>query len=229
MMARRGVLGVLSGTAVLLLSGCGILGGEKSYRFRMTVEVETSRGVKTGSSVMEVTAFEKLKLTSEERSGGGGLRGEAVVVDLPDGPLFVLLTMRGGGEGLNVAATRALAPDAPLQPVRNYVATVGKLGSWLGGAKAELPRADWPLMVRFRDINDPTSVEKIDPETVGVKRMVVETTGDDVTTGIEDKFPPWFMRLVEKKAMLNGKASAVVLTNNLVDNLGPGSFSTEIR
>jgi hypothetical protein len=43
------------------------------------------------------------------------------------------------------------------------------------------------MMVRFRDLNDPKSVERVDPEAAGVKRIIVETTGDDVTTGIEKR------------------------------------------
>jgi hypothetical protein len=51
MMARRGALGLLAGTVAALLSGCGSFFRSGSYRFRMTVEVETPEGVRTGSSV----------------------------------------------------------------------------------------------------------------------------------------------------------------------------------
>ena len=189
MMARRGMLGVMAGSVAAVLTGCGILGGEKSYRFRMTVEVETPQGLKTGSSVMEVTAYEKLKLTSEEHGGGGGLRGEAVVVETADGPVFVLLKNDGSGQPLRAQVTAALAPGAPLNPIASYVATVGDLGGMFASAKAELPRKAWPQMVRFRDLSDPKSVEKVAPEAAGVKRIVVETTMDAVTTGIEKRIP----------------------------------------
>ena len=43
------------------------------------------------------------------------------------------------------------------------------------------------MMVRFADINDPKSVERVDPKAVGVKRILLETTNDDVTTGIEKR------------------------------------------
>ena len=59
--------------------------------------------------------------------------------------------------------------------------------------KAELSRADWPLMVRFGDINDPKTVEQVDPDTIGVKRIVLETTRADVTTGIEKRIP-WIIK-----------------------------------
>ena len=184
-MARREVMGLLAGAMSLALSGCGILGGAKSYRFRMTVEVETPQGLKTGSSVMEITSYRKMKLTSEEHAGGGSFRGEAVVVDLADRPLFVLLKNDGASQPLDTRVTAALAAEASFRTVDDYVAAVGKLGGMFSSAKAELPREDWPMMVRFRDIADPKSVEKVDPETIGVKRISLETTSDDVTTGIE--------------------------------------------
>ena len=82
-----------------------------SYRFRMTVEIETPQGIRTGSSVMEEGAYKKLKLTSEEHGGGGYTHGEAVVVDLPDGPAFALLTLGDGQQPLGYVVTNALVPD----------------------------------------------------------------------------------------------------------------------
>lgn len=187
-MSRRGVLGLLAGGVTALLSGCGLV-NNNSYRFKMTVEVETPQGVKTGSGVMKVTAYKIATLTSEEKPGGGGLTGEAVIVDLTSGPLFILLKMPRSGKNLGAAVTLALAPDTADSDIDGYVAAVRKLGGWSGNAKAELPRADWPMMVRFRDIGDPKSVEKVDPEVIGVTRIVVETTSDSVSTGIEERVP----------------------------------------
>jgi hypothetical protein len=155
----------------------------------MTVEVETPRGLKTGAGVMEVSAYHTLALTSEEKPGGGGLKGEAVVVDLPGRPLFVLLKRPDAMGSLAAAVTLALAPDAKVGGLDAYIDAVRKLGGWSAHAKADLPREDWPLMVRFKDINDPKSVEKVDPDAIAVKRILLETTRDDVTTGIEKRIP----------------------------------------
>lgn len=43
------------------------------------------------------------------------------------------------------------------------------------------------MMVRFRDLNDPKSVERVDPDAICVRRITAETTSDDVTTGIEKR------------------------------------------
>jgi hypothetical protein len=153
----------------------------------MTVEVQIPEGMKSGSSVMEVRATKHLKLTSEERAGSAGIRGEAVVVDLPDGPIFVTLDIPGSGQGLYYRVTKALAPDTPGKPVSDLVTVVGKLGGWFASAKAELPYEYWPMMLRFRNLADSKSVEKVDPAVIGVRRILLETTSDEVTTGIKKR------------------------------------------
>jgi hypothetical protein len=230
MMARRtfgrGVMGLLAGA---VLGGCGFLNGKPTYRFRMTVEMETPEGVKSGSSVMEIYAEKHAALTSEEGSGftSGLIRAEAVVIELPRGPVFALLTRASDARAFGGEITEALAQMAHNGDWETYMAAVKRLGGE-NGVKADLPRTDWPMMVRFGDLNDPKSVEPVDPAAIGVKRIMLETTSDDVTTGIEKRIP-WFIGLVKNKAKLNGKTSAAIFTNDLVDNLGPGSFSTEVR
>ena len=227
MMARRGVMGVLAGGVAAVMGGCGVLGGEKSYRFRMTVEVETPQGLKTGSSVMEITSYKTMKLTSEEHAGGGSFRGEALVVELADGPLFVLLKNDGTGQPLDTRVTSALSGESSFRTVDDYVAAVGKLGGMFGSAKAELPRADGPLMVRFRDIDDPKSVDQVDPEAIGVKRIVVETTNDDVTTGIEQRLG-WFTQYLDRH--LDGTSASIedLTSDSPSAHMSSRSFSTEI-
>jgi hypothetical protein len=82
-------------TAIVTLISCSK--GLPSYRYKMTVEVETPQGLRSGSSVIEV------------RTSGGGLtntggiqsrvQGEAVAVDLGSrGALFALLTARNDAD-----------------------------------------------------------------------------------------------------------------------------------
>lgn len=151
----------------------------------MTVEAETSQGMKAGSSVYEVYADKRLALTSEEAEISDGLRGQALVVDLPQGPVFALLKQDGNsGLYLHRAVTVALS-GRMFKGLDDLIAMTGKLGgAFAGTARAELPRENWPMMVRFRDINDPASVEKVEPEAIGIRRIIVETTGDAVSTGI---------------------------------------------
>ena len=226
MTRRQWMLGL---TAALSTGGCGSF-GTSSYRFRMTVEVETPQGIRIGSSVMEERAYKKFRFTSEEHGGGGATKGEAVAIDLPDGPVFALLTLGDAQQPLGYIVTNALVPDMKLADIDAYVATVAKLGR--GGAKTDLPRfwrssyPGWPMMVRFRDIHDPKTVERVDPQVIGVKRIWVETTSDPVTTGIEKRLG-WLESIIKRRVGLNGR-TGYVSTKELSDNLDPSSFSTEI-
>jgi hypothetical protein len=188
----------------------------------MTVEVETPGGLKTGSSVMEVYADKHAALTSEEGSGftSGLLRAEALVIELPDGPVFALLTRASDSRAFGGEMTEALAQMGHADDWKPYMAAVKRLGGE-NGIKADLPREDWPMMVRFRDLNDPKSVEQVDPDTIGVKRIALETTSDDVTTGIEKRLG-WLTTL--KGGYLNGATTA----RNAGLGLAAGNFSTEI-
>jgi hypothetical protein len=187
MMARRAfgrsVLGVMAGAATAVLSGCGKMGGSKRYRFKMTVEVETPQGLKRGSAVYEVSAGKLVALTSEEAERSAGARGEALVVDLVDGPVFVLMKPPEGSKHDDLAQLSMAVLDPAYQ--NDWVESAGRIaGSW-STLKGEAKREDWPMMVRFKDLNDPKSVERVDPDSIGVTRIVLETTSDDVTTGIE--------------------------------------------
>ena len=228
MMARRGALGVLAGGMAALLGGCGIFGKSISYRYRLTVEVETPEGVRTGSSVIQVDL--------DEQSGLEGshlqlrMTGEAVAVDLPGGrTLFALL------DG---------------SPVAGIYATLEKSLDWYAGAKAlkntdgvhSVPRTVanfrgeqvdvWPMLVTFGNLADPRTVKRVDPDnaaaTLGegmrVKRITVEMTDDDVTTGIEKRLPEQFWSMWSKSHNEEMKKNGGVMKNPFFKSL-PGQLS----
>lgn len=184
---RRAVLALLTMTAGML-AGCG---STDRVRYKMTVEIDTPQGVKSGSAVREVAYRVPSKLLfpsiAEDRPQWR-VRGEAVTVEMPDGQvLFALLT---SGDGVSDYAGRdiwfirrelnrdsfVLLPNPP-RTTRPVIAN------------------PLPMLVRFRNIADPTTVEKVDPENLaasfgaGVKlrRTTVELTDDPVTTGIEKR------------------------------------------
>ena len=89
---RFAILLAVVAAITLGLSGCT---KADSYRYRLTVEVDTPQGLRTGSSVIEV-GF--LKIPDWLPNGGGvsiKYRGEAVAVDLPDGQI-VFAPFRSG-------------------------------------------------------------------------------------------------------------------------------------
>lgn len=189
MMVRRGVLGLLAGGAVFLLSGCGLISSRASYRFRMTVEVETPSGLRAGSSVYEfIAAKNTMKLLADERSGGVRTLGEATIIELDGGPVFVTLVSPVAGVDLGGEATEALLATLPDDGGDDYIAAIDKLGGWFADpASAELPREKWPLMVRFDNVNDPASAQPVNPDVIGVKRILLETTRDELTVVIRER------------------------------------------
>ena len=183
MMTRRGVFGVLASGAAALLLGCSLF-GPQPFRYKMTIEVKTSEGVKAFSSVRAISYSKRFP------DGGYNthVRGEAVIMDLPGGPVFALLYGAGGsGEYAEEIAEAALVSE--LKPG-------GANRDYRHGQFAEvyptkpnivnyMPKDPLPMFVRFRDINDPTSIERVDPANIGVTRVTVEKTSEDVTMGIK--------------------------------------------
>lgn len=195
-MARRmfgrgllAALGLASAGLAIALGGCSF---RPSFRYKMTVEVQTPQGVKTGHAVREVSF-------SARANGGdyGHVKGEAVAIDLPNGDvLFALLT----------------SGDGDVDYAGNTMASLFKqLGSdtiqlWPDPPRVSAPIIGDPLpmLVRFRDVSDPRSVERVDKAnlaaTFGIgyalKRITVEKTDEPVTVGIGTQLP-WLSEFPE--------------------------------
>jgi hypothetical protein len=181
--------------AALTLAGCG---GDRfpDYRFRMTVEAETPAGTKTAFSVIqdetrEVGAFD----SSTGKILNTKIIGEAVTVELAQGDLvFALLSKPDNvmfAAGLPSRAIRPVyADDLPDDEQYDSSVRLQKAIAQATGVH-DLPRADWPMFVRFRDIADPASVEEVNPDALPgggrIKRITIEITDDEVTTGIEKR------------------------------------------
>ncbi|MEP6784946.1 MAG: hypothetical protein ABI898_04300 [Sphingomonadales bacterium] len=228
-LTRRSALTAGLGLAgIFALGGCQLLGLEWRYRYRLTVEVEAGGKLFTGSSVIEVTR------TKGPTGIGGTSRGEAVAVDLPGGrTLFALL--RGDMGGVDWPFTMPHWAFADRLGDTNMVdpAALDKLGS-LRGATVILSPAQYPLLVTFRDVRDPKSVERVDPQAldnsfgpnVRLHRITVSMTDAPITTGIEKRFQWWS---AYRRSHFDGTSTVSEdLTNNLLSSsLSSGSFSTE--
>ena len=51
------------------------------------------------------------------------------------------------------------------------------------------PTQAWPMFVTFSNPSDPRTVREVSPEVIGVDRITIEITDEDVTTGIEERLP----------------------------------------
>ncbi len=188
-MKRRNVLaGALLSIAALALGGCWPL--DRTARVKLHVDVMTSQGLKSGGSVLELI-YQSEFVYDGTFQRTTGLRGQAVAIDLPGGPVFALLRVPGGSDPspITTAIMDGLAPVPPGDdPSKGMKDQVEKISCrWFCNLKTDLPRDDWPLMVRFRNINDPKSVEQVDPVATGVAHIWVESTSDPVSTGIEKR------------------------------------------
>lgn len=187
------------------LGACGLTDQTPDYRYRLTVEIDTPEGLRTGSSVIEVQTAVSKGIPSPGTIQWRA-RGEAAAVDLPGGKtLFALLR----SENDNDWAKRVmfmLAPEAPSGAPDSFQArfdTMLKLNGPIVLPRVWPPvghleeRSAYPILVTFGDLDDPTSVERVDPddlsatfgEGVALRRITVELTEESVTRGVVARLP----------------------------------------
>ncbi|MHA7777188.1 hypothetical protein [Roseibium sp. M-1] len=201
------------------------------YRLDVTFEVD---GVPiTGGAVQ--------KLVVERVYGLGQVRaewwtfGEAVRVNLPGyGAVYVLMTSPTP-DGTYTFATKGrfdflVSSACKLKEQRGdrnwneYVRMIGQVSG-----QCDVPEHSLPLMVRFRDENDPTSVERIFPnqlpthykEHVRFVDAKINITSEPVTYNIKAHLP-WLSTDREKRLSPNFLGSA---NPNLSETLKYGYFS----
>lgn len=214
---------LVAGGLLLALPGCGVAGEQlPDYRYRLTVEVDTPEGLKTGSSVIAV----KTGIAGRNAIPTPGViqrraRGEAVTVDLgPRGLLFALLRSDDNSDWAS-GVMFGFAPDLPMPKDESGKgdATAHTRARFMGmlqkrelivlperfkGSKYAEGSHARPMLVRFGDIADPKTVERVDPDKlsasfgkgVTLRRITVQLTDDPVTTGIEKRLA-WLPRVYE--------------------------------
>lgn len=233
-MIDRAVWWVIALVAALAVAGCGTK--HESFRYRLTVEVETPQGLRSGSSVIEVDVSqtgENAWATPEARGLRFKIRGEAVAVDLPNGQvLFALLS------GEDSPQRAAGLPYATLQPPRfegefDYIKRTRALERT--DRLGVVPRSAYPMLVTFGDLSDPASVELVDPddlaasfgEGVRLKRLTVQMTDDPVTTGTQKRLA-WLAEHGRNHARLKPSGSRYLDEAEPINLVTPGDFSTEL-
>lgn len=181
------------------VTACAVTYDHATWRYRMTVTVETPEGLKTGSAVREVSAFREPKLMPEQTSGHAALsKGEAVVVDL--GKRGVLFALMRGGRSDEDYGYRVVF-DAFPYPSKNGGGQLTSGGidyySHLKAGPVELPQDDYPIFARFKDLNDFKTIEAV-PATdfasafgagVHLKSVTIEMTTDPITAAIVQHLP----------------------------------------
>jgi hypothetical protein len=200
-MASPFLLRILAVAAMgFCLASCG---RSESYRYKLTLTVNTPDGTKRGSSVVEVLFYD---VSIPERGTMHKLTGEALYLDLGAGrrPLIALLSKQLHLENRKQSWSRDGGPTdnllLPLYGVTvpastsalNYVPTIARLR----GARA-ITTHDLPDLVTFADIKDPKTVIEVDPKDltaslgagVSWNEMTLEMTDEPITKGIALKLP----------------------------------------
>lgn len=187
---RRLFAAALLGTTGLLLDGCGLMARQWRYRYRLTATLGRGGQTVQGSSVVEV-------VRRQVSNGiGGRINGEAVAVDVPGaGVLFVLLSSLDWG----VDWALTIVHHAFSQQLGTTDMVNGEVLDRLDkmiGAKASVPAKYYPSMVKFRDSQDPATVEELAPADISARfggfalqDLTIELTDESPRQTIYAKLP----------------------------------------
>lgn len=234
-------LSLLAGIGyVIYLPLCfvGLAGCSDRYQWneKLTLEMEVQTGVKTASSVQTVSKIHTLWGLPEAKGVRTNFSGEAVVMEVRPGKyLFALFSSK-----LNRSRRFGLFYNNDLDEVYRRELNLSK-GSYkhgtvkerydltmqLKGRAVAIPQRYYPLLVTFKDINDPTSVELVDPENLAatfghnikLKRITIEITDEPVTRGKVKQVLNWFTKYRKNGYRLNGEkcVACPVTSKNLAD------------
>lgn len=249
----RGCLITFVVAAAVIAFGLWAMSGDKStLRSRLTLVVETPEGDRSGSSVSQVTilspgpcnraiGFSSLGIEDEE--------GEAVVVDLgARGVLFVTLAdekaIRSGRSGMYNAGLTLFSQKKFRGKVGGGLCSKDEYAAYLDEVQRQKPRGDLPfeylpVLVRFRDTNDPAGVEWVDPsdlaksfgQGVRLKRAFIEITDDPLTKEIESRLP-WLAQKAEsgvRRSLIPMQGLQTLAESSTIELLGYKDFRVEFH
>lgn len=193
-----------------------------TWRYKITVNVETPEGLKSGSSVREVTFKSGPKILPDVSGSSWKVTGEAVVVDLGKGKyLFALMDVDGSYQIVHDVFPYEASSR------HNYI----KYYQGLTGQRKALTPSQYPLLVTFANIKDPKTVKKVGSNELSkvlgqgivLKDITLEMTDESVWHEIS-KYLPWLDQIESQKVRLNGSSSVATFSNEILDNLGAASF-----
>lgn len=205
------------------ITACSIAWSEAypsgTWRYKMTVSVDTPEGVKTGSAVREVIAKREPKI-AESPGATAKLIGEAIVIDL--GKRGVLFAVMNWNDYTYVFKTFPGPPGLSVEGIKYY--------SSLKNSKTKIENKHAPMFVYFKDISDPKTVkiirQKTDPVVdrtygkenivnfpeafgagVDLKEITIEMTDEPITWSV-DNYLPWLSSRKKIKGYLGGDSQS---------------------
>jgi len=233
---RRCFLSGLSTTFLPLLSGCDKV-SSVTYRFRTTIEVKTPDGLFSGSTVRQLSYGKPNFPFVSGRFYPQNIKGESVIIDLPAGSLFSLLyyghsnTESGDGELLSYVDNHPEIDYGDIAKERSN--QIDKMDFLIRRRlRWELPRDQYPRIVRFRNLDDPKSAELVYPGNMqkilgdgsDIVKISLEIVDDNVTDNIR-KYIPW----IDRYLSISFAGNRHNASNDFLDTLSLSSFTTEAR
>lgn len=230
--------------AVLVFMTIGLSGCSDTYEWneKVTVEVETPDGLKTASSVQAIELIHTWAGLPEMKGASTYFKGEAVVMEvLPGRFLFALLSSeRRSDQRLSLFYNNELddlyrrelglkAGEYKHNTVQEKMALTLKTK----GRSMAMPSYYYPLLVTFKDINDPSSVQKVEPDNlsavfgsgVKLKRITYEIVDEPVTKGQVLTALSWIKTHLGR---LDGNRYGTIDSkNSFANSLSAGAFLTE--
>ncbi len=224
---KKALLWVVAVIAFVVL-GYRLIYPTYTWNQKLTVEVETPGGMKSGSSVVEARVVYKPTLGLPEAKGmSNHWRGEATIVDLGQKRFLFALLGHPVREAQATFKNSILRDPDARYPVTSY-RKLARLRQ-----KAAIPFSRLPLLVTFTDINDPASVVRVDRYDlekhfgtgVKLKAVTLEITREKVTKGEVEKVLGWLDALGNNH--LDGQRYETIdAENRFANSLAPGNFRT---
>lgn len=188
----------------------------RHWNQKMTVTIETPQGEVSGAAVQRIdwqgTSGLYKNIVSNVDTGGSSweVTGEAVAVEVSPGRwLFALLKGANGWQG-DAGRNLSYTLTAPDGLPSSTEAAMDRVVALPKDKAVDLLSNAYPLLVTFDDINDPKSVQLVDPANlaatfgpgVSLKAVTLAVTDAPVTEGKVATFPFW--PALEKQITFSG-------------------------
>ena len=199
------VTGVLVRSLMVLLLSLGLSGCFATYSWhqKMTLEVKVDGQLYVTSSVIEVSTTSHPDWLPAEGSYDSEMKGEAVVLELPEKRYLFTL----------IKDAIFLAPKVFEDQLDGALSESNDRWAQILEDLQEvhdIDPKDYPLLVTFTDITDPKAITQVDPDNlaatfgsgVSLQRITLEITDEGITEGKIESVLGWLdsvNRLVEPK------------------------------
>jgi hypothetical protein len=185
----------------MILSACGRpVGKSASFRYKLTLSVNTPDGVKTAFNVVELD-YETVKFPMSGTPHN--VHGQGLYLDLGPGrpPLIAMLTRIPRPEDNLATWSRMWRDDSPayiiakhchIEPTGYQIELVEQIRLCHG--PINLTAEELPELVTFSDIQDPESAKSVNPANLSAslgpeiswQRKTIEITDEPITKDITD-------------------------------------------